>query len=117
MTELYWITRLTSIKGLFIFLAIFGGIVMIWYFLCTLDSFTAEDVKRKYKKNIYRLIVPTAIFALLSIFIPTTREALVIYGIGGTIDYLENNETAKQLPDKVVIALDKYLDELNNKKE
>lgn len=41
----------------------------------------------------------------------------LIYGVGGTIDYLKDNETAKQLPDKVVIALDKYIDSLNEDKK
>lgn len=41
----------------------------------------------------------------------------MIYGVGGTIDYLKDNETAKQLPDKVIVALDKYIDSLNEDKE
>ena len=57
---------------------------------------------------------------LMNIFIPTTNEALLIYGVGGTIDYIKSNDTAKQLPDKCVKALDKYLDNLTkeeNQKE
>jgi hypothetical protein len=33
-----------------------------------------------------------------------------IYGIGGTIDYLKSNETAKRIPDKCIKALDLYID-------
>lgn len=33
----------------------------------------------------------------------------LIYSIGGTIDYIKSNEKAKQLPDKCLQALDKYL--------
>jgi hypothetical protein len=42
---------------------------------------------------------------------------MMIYGVGGTIDYIKSNDTAKQLPDKVVSALDKYLDSLNEEDE
>ena len=40
---------------------------------------------------------------------------LLIYGVGGTIDYIRKNDTAKQLPDKCIKVLDcfadKYIDE------
>lgn len=32
--------------------------------------------------------------------------------MGGTIDYLRSDQTAKQIPHKVVVAVDKYLEEL-----
>ena len=51
------------------------------------------------------------------VFVPKTNEALFIYGVGTTIDYVDNNETIKQLPDKAVQALDKYLDSLNKDEE
>lgn len=42
----------------------------------------------------------------------------MIYGLGGTIDYIESNKTAQGLPDKFIQALDKYLDkELKDEKE
>lgn len=56
----------------------------------------------------------------MNILIPTTNQALLIYGVGGTIDYIKSNDTAKQLPDKCVKALDEYLDNLTkeeNQKE
>ena len=42
----------------------------------------------------------------------------MIYGIGGTIDYIQQNKTAQGIPDKFFKAVDKYLDkELQNDKE
>lgn len=46
-------------------------------------------------------------------FVPTTKQALIIYGVGGTIDYVKSCNKAKQLPDKAIIALDKYLESIN----
>ena len=57
---------------------------------------------------------------LINFFIQTTNEALMVYGIGGTIDYIKSNETAKQLPDKYIKALDKWAENLTkeeNRKE
>ena len=67
-----------------------------------------------------RFIFVTIIACLINFFIQTTSEELMVYGIGGTIDYIKSNKTAKQLPDKCIKALDKYLDNLTkeeNQKE
>lgn len=37
--------------------------------------------------------------------------------LGGTIDYIKSNETAKQLPDKCIKALDKWVENLNEEKQ
>ena len=42
---------------------------------------------------------------------PSQKNLLIIYGVGGTIDYLKENKDANKIPDKCVKALDKYLDD------
>ena len=57
------------------------------------------------------MIILVSIFlsgSIGSIFIPTTKEAVIIYGV--TIDYLKSNKTAGKLPDKALKVLDLYLD-------
>ena len=56
------------------------------------------------------------LFVTSSILTPTTKEALLIYGVGGTIDYIKSNETINQLPDKCVKALDAWVDSLTENK-
>jgi hypothetical protein len=41
----------------------------------------------------------------------------MIYGVGGTIDYIKSNDKAKKLPDKCIEALDKYLDNINKEEK
>lgn len=45
-----------------------------------------------------------------NIVIPTRTECYQIFGLGATLDYIQSNETAKQLPDKVIKALEVLLD-------
>ena len=40
----------------------------------------------------------------------------MIFGVGGTIDYIKSNETINQLPDKCVKALDAWVESLNQNK-
>ena len=87
------------------------------------DNQTFEQHIETYKMCLYfakRCAIAFFVSFFMNTFIPTTNEALLIYGVGGTIDYIKSNDTAKQIPDKCVKALDKYLDNLTkeeNQKE
>ena len=48
----------------------------------------------------------------INVFVPTTKDAMLIFGVGGTIDYIKSNETINQLPDKCVNALEAWVDSL-----
>lgn len=118
MTELYWITRLDEINAiagisctiLFILLLI-GLICKILHEADTdLSEFIVGDFLRKKIKTI---LILTIISGLAVTFIPTSKDAYLIYGVGGTIDYVKNDSTAKELPHKAIEALDKWLETVN----
>ena len=126
MNEIYWITRLDGICGFLTFIAVFSVIATVVLFFIGLikrsdayihneDSKTLEQHIETSKMCLYfakRCAIIYFVSVFINFFIPTTNEALLIYGVGGTIDYIKSNDTAKQLPDKCVKALDKYLDNL-----
>ena len=70
-----------------------------------------EKDKSKLKKIIFKFAAYISIPVFLLVFIPSKRDMLMIIGIGGTIEYLKSNDTAKELPDKVIMAIDKLLDD------
>ena len=117
MNELYWITRLEGIQILF------AMILMVSLIAAVVSSITwaASDFEEDFPgKKILKKAIPVALIASLGlIFVPSTKDMLLIYGVGGTLDYLKENPTAQQLPDKCIEALDKfmdeYMDEENNK--
>ena len=123
MAEIYWLTRLEGVKILAIVLlalSIFAVIsAAIWY------SFTDDDYMKKERLVLMRLIKKlktTWLCSLLlgilgSIFIPSKNELLLIYGLGTTVDYVKSNEKAKQLPDKAIEALTRYIDEISKEKK
>ena len=65
------------------------------------------------KKQFIRAFIVFVVSIICNVFITTKNEALMIYGVGGTIDYIKSNDTAKQLPDKCIKALDKWADNIN----
>ena len=84
------------------------------------DTDTYNNVKDcefyKFSKTWFpRTLLIASISLLAYVLIPTTKEMLIIKGVGGTIEYIKNNDTTKQLPDKTLQCIDKLLEDyLNN---
>ena len=116
MNEMYWITRMDGINTFLITCEIFICLAFVWLAVTFLFADSSEEKRTTAKGSIYTGIV-ALIVGLLLVFIPTTKEMLLIYGVGGTIDYIKCNDTAKGLPDKAIKALDKYLDEISKDKQ
>lgn len=123
MNEIYWITRLAGIKTFAIILLVVSIIVVfsaaMWYANTSEYEMKAErDELMKLIKTWKSTWVCSLLFGILgAIFIPTQREILLIYGLGSTIDYIKSNDKAKELPDKVVDALTRYVDTIAKENE
>lgn len=117
MSEIYWISRLDYICNLFIALSIvFGVIVVVGGFTLIVSNKSDNDypvMLKRVKKSI--LILGCSLLGV--IFLPNTEQAYMIWGLGGTIDYIKNNETVQKLPDKTIQCLDKFIDEYLNKED
>lgn len=112
MSELYWLNVLGNLHelcGVVTFLCIFVLAVLgLWVFLCSTDGEKPSPIIKKMLKGSFIVIV----FGLFGcLFIPSQKTLFIIYGVGGTIDYLKENKDANKIPDKCIKALDKYLDD------
>ena len=121
MEEIYWITRLDNICGfiaLLIVLLSVGTVISLLLYFFNRDlgagcSYKEEkyDKNKKYWLRLFKWFSPfLLVVILLQIFIPNSKEAFMIWGVGGTIDYVQSNEVVKQLPDKAIKALDLWVD-------
>lgn len=121
MNEIYWITRLGALNDfLLACCSVFGVLVFsagIFYVTENLDKYCPdEEAIKKSKKWLIKGIIFFFISLLGVMFTPSKKECLVIYGLGGTIDYVKSNDKAKKLPDKVIDALDMYLEDQTKEK-
>ena len=123
MNEIYWITRLDAICKFLTATAIVSFLIAMVLIVFVCNRYEMDDESCDYKRYIKCstvCILVTIVSCVINVFIPTTNQTIFIYGVGGTIDYIKSNDTAKQLPDKCVKALDKYFDNLTkeeNQKE
>ena len=122
MNEIYWLTRFNALHAIFTMALVISSIILViaiigWLVNCDGDYDFERNARKNCEKAMKVSIIPFIIGLLGVTFIPTTKEALLIYGVGGTIDYLKQNPTAKQLPDKCINALDRWIDDLGIEKK
>lgn len=109
---MYWIDVLGNISTTFSVLAgLFIGFTLIAFSLMiSVWPSSDDDDKNKITKWLKGICLCTILFTLIAMFTPSKKSLYMIYGVGGTIDYLKENPTARQLPDKVITALDRWVD-------
>ena len=113
MKEIYLLTRLSELSHVMEILEIIC-IIVITVFAVSIGVVWLSEQEVKLpgwaKKWLLGTIAVLSVALVLDFFIPNRNDMLLIYGLGGTIDYVQSNDKAKQLPDKAVEALNKYLD-------
>ena len=110
MSEIYWITRLDYLEGVAIAVIIIAGFYTVAALIAICNE--QEDTLKRCR-HIFKYSVPSLLLGIfLLCFVPNTKEAMLIYGVGGTIDYIKSNDKAKQLPDKCIDALTRYVDSI-----
>lgn len=111
MNDIYWLITLSNLSVLFGAVAIATGILLAATIIIMLITIFDEDVEKVYIKKFTKIFsISFAISILGYVFIPNEQQLYAIYGIGGVIDYVKSNDTAKQIPDKVVNYLDAWID-------
>lgn len=91
--------------------------LVYWFVASATDvdyfNYGKKEKERRLKRasKLLWIFISLSIFGALGrVFTPTTSEALVIFGVGESVEYLQNNKDATQIPDKALQALNKYLD-------
>lgn len=124
MNTLYWFNVLNGfaeISCILVILLIIGlcvllGTYIIHYIVEGKDDKTTVFIK----KMLWKLFIPFCITTMAAIFIPSKEDMYIIYGVGGTLDYLKENPEAGKLPDKTIellnVAMDEYINDHKNEK-
>lgn len=114
MSEMYWITRLDGFRDLLVIFGVISLIILTISFVSVVIGIAEKDrfFRRRGKSMAICGLIIAGIANLGLALTPTTKEALLIYGVGGGIDYIKSDTTAQQLPHKFIEACDAYLDEI-----
>lgn len=119
MLEMYLLSRIGAIHTALSWLTVglFIAWIICWFMVALREDFSDEhvldeDQRARLKKNAKKLLYSLAVSFLVLVVTPTEKDAYLIYGLGGTIDYIQSNDKAKQIPDKCIEALNTWLDKI-----
>ena len=121
MTEIYWLQVVGNLGSLTVVAMIIAIIALIVLTIGYYSFEVYDDDDRAKQAAIVKWLKRSAVAVIVSavgmVFIPSDKELMAIYGIGGTIDYIKSNDKAKELPDKVVNALTRYVDSIEKEEK
>ena len=106
-------TRLGVISPILVIIAAVSGVISAVAWIDIVDEGDVERSTKIFKRS----AVALAISVLGITIIPTKQDMLLIYGVGTTLDYLQDNEKVQQLPDKCVDALEAWVESLSEEKK
>ena len=110
--DIYWITRLDYLEGIFFVLALLGGI--IWFIAWFANGMArGEDPVEsfvRYRKGLMFCGVLLMLGVITSTFVPNTKEAVAIYMIPPIV----NNEDVREIPQNAAKLMNTKLQEWIN---
>ncbi len=121
-SKIYWLTRLDSINDLLITLIIIGILYSFFVVLLSamsrdFDEYKSPEVVLKREalrvkfQNKIKWVLPLSCFCLLiSVFLPTRNEALLIMAGGKTLDYVQSDTSLSKIPQQTTTIISQYLE-------
>ena len=116
MNELYWISVIGKLNTFFWIMFGISVFAVVTLFILYFTSDYEEDYI-KLAKPIKLTIISTIVCGLCGIIIPGKNEACFIYGAGTIVDYCKDSPKVKEIPDKAIDALNRYLDSITEDKK
>ena len=113
-SKLYWLTRLDNILGVFMFLVIASGIILIIYHIIKMVDCYDKEEKKEFDVN-YGIIRKIALFILpiglvIIMFMPSKNDMIIIYAGGKTMDYVQSDTSLSKIPYQTTAIITQYLD-------
>lgn len=114
MWELYLITRLNAVENLFTACLIIGIVSLCFSTIpyVGMCSYPDDDFPKKMFNTLKKcglIFLPIGMLGLT--FVPNTKDMLLIYGGGTIIEYCQENNELKQIPDKTITIINQLLDD------
>ena len=114
MNELYWISVIGKLNIFFWIMFGISAFAGVTLFILTNDC---EEDYIKLAKRIKLTIISAIVCGLCGIILPGKNEAYFIYGAGTIINYCKDSPKVKEIPDKAIDALNRYLDSITEDKK
>lgn len=116
MWELYFLTRLSCIQTVCAIMILVSLVMLAGYFsllISSCDQESSDEIRFLALSKTMRNWGLSLLIAggLGVVFVPSTKDMLLIYGGGTIMEYCQDNKEIKQIPDKTVTIINSLLDE------
>lgn len=124
--KIYWITRLDSINNTFLFVAIMCSFIIVTIFIAIpvmkdFDEFYYGDelkarlaIRDKLKSQLKWLLLTLSISTIITTFVPTKNEAMIIIAGGKTMDFIQQDSSINKVPEQTTLLISKFLEQKIN---
>lgn len=108
---LYLCSIADSLHSFFLIVGIIILIVLVIIIGAFGSLYTESNMFKEAFKNKGWFVVGL-ISTFLGVIVPTTNQCYAIFGVGTVLNYVNNSEEAKQIPDNAMKAVNRYLESL-----
>ena len=128
MSELYWIMVLGNVCFVSNMVMYIAGIIAAGAWIVSFIYYSETDgiedktdydwlCYKKAKGIASKSFTACIIATSIAVFTPSKEQMYMIVGVGTAIDYVQESESVRQLPDKCVDALNRWVDSLNKEEK
>lgn len=111
----YFILYLCSIADSLHKFFLYIGVAFLIFLIVGIGALGSLFSESNMFKEVFKSkgwVVVGIISIFLSVIIPTTNQCYAIFGVGTVLNYVNNSEEAKQIPDNAMKAVNRYLESL-----
>lgn len=120
-SKIYWFTRLDNLNtfligaALFFFVLVFIWLMWAYVFsdkmLVNKDEEIEIDARRKTVTKRAKIFIPIGfLFLLISAFIPTKNEVLLIMTGGKALDFVQSDTSLSKIPSQTTSIISQFLE-------
>lgn len=131
--KIYWLTRLDGLNSLFVVMSILSIALIL---LISISSLASKDfdqyydghrlkerinTRLKFTSKIKYLTLTLIVGVLGVIFLPTQKEAILIFAGGKTMDFVQKDTSIRKIPEQTTLLIStffqKQIEEMNKPEE
>lgn len=110
----YWVLYLCSIAdSIHTLFCVVGGVILGVIAITSCVCLVEEEINPLVTINKYKGWFVIGLFGvIIGVITPSTNKCYAIFGVGTVLNYVNNNDEAKKIPDNAMKAVNRYLESI-----
>lgn len=105
--KIYWLTRLDYFQTALITI---GGLMCVFVLVCYFWTFLEMEDNWDFPKKQRKYMWIGGVIVLISLFIPSKNEAILIVAGGKTMDFIQQDSSINKIPSQTTKIISNFLE-------